>query len=94
MVTLGFVELCIYFGIISGSLATKINTYFLNKKFDIRNPLCYECPAIDCLYTKNETMQFPKSMTVCLRVQPITYVNNKEIYSCASLIPNPNVVLV
>ena len=51
-----------------------IKTYFLNKKFDTRNPLyCADCPNPNCLHTVKSTISFPREMTVCMRTQPMRF---------------------
>ena len=43
-----------------------IKTYFLNKHYDFKNPLCQTCPDIECLFTEG-TYNFPEETTICAR---------------------------
>ena len=43
-----------------------IKTYFLNKHYDFKNPLCQTCPDIECLFTEG-TYNFPEEITICAR---------------------------
>ena len=43
-----------------------IKTYFLNKHYDFKNPLCHTCPDIECLFSEG-TYSFPEETTICVR---------------------------
>ena len=43
-----------------------IKTYFLNKNYDFKNPLCQTCPDIECLFTEGN-YNFPEQTTICAR---------------------------
>ena len=56
-----------------------INTYFLNKHFDTKQPLCKTCPDIECLYTQGD-FEFPTELSICFRSKPLSYVNTRHVW--------------
>ena len=58
--------------------ARQINTYFLNKNYDFKNPLCKTCPDIECLYTEG-SFDFPQEMSICFRSRPVSYVDTWHV---------------
>ena len=43
-----------------------IKTYFINKNYDFRNPLCQTCPDIECLFAEG-SFRIPEETTICVR---------------------------
>lgn len=44
----------------------KIETFFLNKKFDFLEPICSSCPNIECLATEG-SFEITSNITICVR---------------------------
>ena len=78
-----FFSLVVFINIMEPVTARKIKTFYLNKKFDIRNPICDDCPDPQCVYTMNDSIPFPRTMTLCFRIQPMNYISPKWRYSTA-----------
>ena len=45
-----------------------ITTYYLNKNFDFRTPLCTTCPDVECVFTKGN-FNIPENITFCARFE-------------------------
>ena len=58
--------------------ARDIETYFLNKNYDFKNPLCKTCPDIECLYTEG-SFDFSSELTICFRSRPVSYVDTWHV---------------
>ena len=43
-----------------------IKTYFLNKDFDMKNPICIDCPQIECVYSLGN-YRIPDVISMCAR---------------------------
>ena len=43
-----------------------IKTYFINKNFDLKNPICINCPQIECLYSLGN-YRIPDDISMCAR---------------------------
>ena len=48
-----------------------IETYFINKNYDFRNPLCQTCPDIECLFAEG-SFRIPEETTICVRSSKYT----------------------
>ena len=55
-------------------IATNIDTYFINKNFDLQTTLPNESPDIECLVTEGK-FAFPKEITMCFRSKPMFYIH-------------------
>ena len=66
------------FSLVGEIYGRNINTYFLNKNFDFKNPLCKTCPDIECLYTEGD-FDFPTELTICFRSKPVSYVDTWHV---------------
>ena len=43
-----------------------IKTYFINKNFDLKNPICINCPQIECVYSLGN-YRIPDVISICAR---------------------------
>ena len=65
-------------------LGRQIKTFYLNKKFDIRNPICEQCPNPECVVSYGSILPFPREMTVCFRIQPLSLVGSRKYMTTMS----------
>ena len=50
-----------------------IKTYFINKNFDLKNPICISCPQIECLYSLGN-YRIPDDISMCARYIQYIYM--------------------
>ena len=69
-----------------------IQTYFLNKNYDFKNPLCQTCSDIECLFTEGN-YNFPEETTICVRWGRRGLADNsrEDIFSFSRAKPKSNV---
>ena len=73
--------LVFFVGTSSLSESRLVPSYFLQKHYNIRKPICKNCP-IECLHSKrDDVLPMPKQITTCYRTFPMLYEHDQYFWS-------------